>query len=327
MSNEQRNICLTAADGQTGHLIAELLLSHPDFSSKITSVTCLATDPDSCNDLAELGAIVLPYAPGQPQYLVDCLKKVDTMMLIPPSVAQKVAIVQELVQAAQAADVNNIVLLSAAGCDLAERDKQPRLREFIDIEGMVLPLKGDTSTQTGHSPCIIRAGFYAENILLYGQQAREKAMIPLPINNQKFAPVALGDIALLAAHVLTGRGPHGLDDRHRGQLLVATGPMLTSGDELAAAATKALGVKMEFVSITEQDAVQILSTQTEIDPSEQEYLLNYYSLVREGKANYVSTAAYIQITGVPPTQPEEFFRMYPEEFKRRANRGRKTRAA
>ncbi|KAJ7575674.1 hypothetical protein C8J56DRAFT_1062904 [Mycena floridula] len=320
-----RNICLTAADGQTGHLIAELLLSLPDFSTKITSLTCLAADPDSCVDLAELGATIVQYTLGQPQSLVKVLKKVDTVMLIPPSVTQKVAVMQELVDAVRVANITNVVLLSAAGCDLAERDKQPRLREFVDIEAMVLPLKGDTTTQaSGHSPCIIRAGFYAENILLYGQQAREKAIIPLPTDGQKFAPIALGDIALLAAHILTGQGPHGLADNHRGQLIVATGPMLTAGEELATAASSALGVKMEFQPITEQDAIQILSTQTDLDPSEQEYLLNYYSLVREGKANYVSTAAFIQITGVNPTSPEDFFRMYPEEFKRRANRTRKT---
>ncbi|KAF8147865.1 hypothetical protein B0H34DRAFT_680048 [Crassisporium funariophilum] len=324
--SSQRNICLTAADGQTGHLIAELLLSHPDFSSKITSLTCLALNPEDCSDLTDLGANVIQHTPGQPQQLIPHLQRVDTVMLIPPSSPQKVAISAEMVEAVKAAGVANVVLLSAAGCDFAERDKQPRLREFVDIEGMVMPLKGDESTPAGKSQCIIRAGFYAENILLYGQQAREKAMIPIPINNQKFPPVALGDVALLAAHILTGRGPKGLSDAHRGQLIVVTGPKLTSGDELAADATKALGAKMEFVSITEQDAVKILSTQTTLDPSEQEYLLNYYSLVREGKTNYISTAAFIQITGVSPTQPEDFFRMYPEEFKRRANRGRKNRA-
>lgn len=38
-----------------------------------------------------------------------------------------------------------------------------------------------------------RAGFYAENLLLYAPQAKEEGILPLPIGeNHKFAPVVLG---------------------------------------------------------------------------------------------------------------------------------------
>jgi hypothetical protein len=52
-----RKICITAGDGHTGHLIAELLLTNPDFSSKITSVSVLMLHPtsDSAKDLTKLG--------------------------------------------------------------------------------------------------------------------------------------------------------------------------------------------------------------------------------------------------------------------------------
>ena len=37
------------------------------------------------------------------------------------------------------------------------------------------------------------AGFYAENLLLYSEQARGDGVLPLPIGDMhKFAPVALG---------------------------------------------------------------------------------------------------------------------------------------
>jgi len=141
------------------------------------------------------------------------------------------------------AGIPNVVLISSAGCDMAERDAQPRLREFIDIETELMSAKGDTGTETGHSPCIIRfiflpphtrfisdsirmcsAGFYAENLLLYNKQAKDKGTLPLPIGpTHKFAPVSLGDIALLAAHVVTESGPHGLGDKVRGQLITITG--------------------------------------------------------------------------------------------------------
>jgi uncharacterized protein YbjT (DUF2867 family) len=66
----------------------------------------------------------------------------------------------------------------------------------------------------------------------------------------KFAPIALGDVALLTAHVLTGRGKHGFDDMHRGQLIVLTGPMMTAGKELAECAHQALGENLEFDNVS-----------------------------------------------------------------------------
>ena len=95
------------------------------------------------------------------------------------------------------------------------------------------------------------AGFYAENLLLYEPQAKS-GELPLPAGKKgKFAPVALGDIALLAATILTGHGEHGLDDRHRGQLIICTGPEMMAGEELAEAASQALGSNMTYKAISE----------------------------------------------------------------------------
>lgn len=45
-----------------------------------------------------------------------------------------------------------------------------------------------------------------------------------------------------------------------------------------------------------------------------EYILEYYSLVREGKTNYISTTAFHDVTGIYPTEPTDFFKTYEEEF-------------
>lgn len=75
---------------------------------------------------------------------------------------------------------------------------------------------------------------------------KEEGVLPLPIGeSHKFAPVALGvsfrtasghehplkvlkDVAHVAACVLTGKGQHGLDDRHRGQMMIVTGKFRTA---------------------------------------------------------------------------------------------------
>lgn len=79
----------------------------------------------------------------------------------------------------------------------------------------------------------------------------------------------------MAAHVLAGKGKHGFDDRHRGQMMIVTGktplcngcyplqnceqlvkelrtgPLLCAGKELAEAVSKALGAQIEFENISE----------------------------------------------------------------------------
>lgn len=155
-----RKLCITAVDGQTGHLIAELILTDEHFSKKIASLTGLALDPnnENCKLLKKLGATIVPHKPGKQSEMVKALKSIgaDTMCLIPPAHHDKVDITTELVAAAKKANVQNICFLSSAGCDLADPKKQPRLREFIDLEALVMSTKGDTSTSTGHSPVVIR---------------------------------------------------------------------------------------------------------------------------------------------------------------------------
>ena len=155
-----RNICITSIEGQTGFLIAELLLTDEEFKKKVDRVTGLAFDPNhaKAKELTGLGAVIVPHKPGREREVVETLKKTgcDTVCLVPPARADKFDIAAELSSAAKKAGVNNVLLISAAGCDYAERDKQPRLREFIDLETLVLSSKGEADTPLGNSPCVIR---------------------------------------------------------------------------------------------------------------------------------------------------------------------------
>ena len=107
--------------------------------------------------------------------------------------------------------------------------------------------------------------------------------------------------------------------------MVVTGPMLATGDELVAAASKALGVEMTFEDISEAEAKKVLHSQSHSDNSELQYLLEYYSLVREGKTNYISTTAFHDVTGGHPQEPVEFFSTYAREFEpKNVSKKRKT---
>ncbi|OKL61036.1 hypothetical protein UA08_03279 [Talaromyces atroroseus] len=314
-----RNICVTSVEGYTGFLVTQLLLTDAAFKKDASKVTGLTLNPASpwCKELEKLGATIAQHTPGRVRDTVRVLEttKADTLMLIPPANANKTDISLEIIEAAKKVNIANVCLLSAAGCDVADRDVQPRLREFIDLEVALMKLKGNTSTRTGYSSCIIRPGFYAENLLLYTPEAQEEGLLPIPIGrDHKFPPIALHDVAQLAAHILTGKGKHGFSDQHRGQLMTLTGPMLVSGDDLAQIASKALGVTLKFDDVSENEARRLLRFQTTHEEAERQYLLEYYSLVREGKTNYISTNCFHDVTGSHPIEPPQFFQTYKSEF-------------
>jgi hypothetical protein len=155
-----RNICITAVDGHTGFTIAELILKHRDFSRKVDSVVGLTLDPDSkrAQELKGIGATLVKHVPGRLRSMTKSLKDTgcDVICVIPPAHKNKFAISEELVAAAKKAGIPNVCLISSAGCDYADPRRQPRLREFIDLEAIVLEAKGDATTSTGGSPCVIR---------------------------------------------------------------------------------------------------------------------------------------------------------------------------
>lgn len=155
-----RNICISAIDGQTGFLIAELLLSNPAFSSKVDSICGLTLHPASakCKELQKLGVTIIPHKPGKVKEMAATLKQsgADALCVIPPSHKEKFDITMELVAASKKAGVPNVCLLSSAGADMANAKKQPRLREFIDMEHLVMEAKGDAKTLTGTSPVVVR---------------------------------------------------------------------------------------------------------------------------------------------------------------------------
>ncbi|KAK6857752.1 prestalk A differentiation A [Apiospora arundinis] len=81
---------------------------------------------------------------------------------------------------------------------------------------------------------------------------------------------------------------------------------------------------MKFENISASEAKKVLKSQSESDQSELQYLLEYYSLVREGKANYISTTAFVNVTGDHPTEPVDFFKVYSREMEPVAKRAKRT---
>jgi Ca2+-binding EF-hand superfamily protein len=76
-----------------------------------------------------------------------------------------------------------------------------------------------------------------------------------------------------------------------------------------------------LTSFLRNEARSVLQEQSALDPSEIQYLLEYYSLVRDGKTNYISTTAFHDVTGQHPLEPPEFFHEMKKVFEKEAENG------
>lgn len=156
-----RNLAITAADGLIGHLIASLILTNEDFAGKLSSLTYTSLCPDSkrAKDVQSKGANLIATSPGDKEGIVTAFRNanIDTLCLIPPASADRRELTLEMLAAAKEAGVRNVLFVSAAGCDMADEQTQPRLREFVHLESSVLECKGDPEVNTGHySPAVLR---------------------------------------------------------------------------------------------------------------------------------------------------------------------------
>ena len=83
-----RQILVTAAEGQTGRLILELLSTDATYSDKYAGLTALVFSEEAKASVEEEGfnaVKVLVYDPKDEPALVEAMEAVDTCLLIPPA--------------------------------------------------------------------------------------------------------------------------------------------------------------------------------------------------------------------------------------------------
>ena len=123
----ERHIAITAANGHCGQAILELLLMNASFQGHYDSVTALVHHPNQENleELKSMGAHVVDI--NKAKDLTAVMSKIDTLVCIPPASEDKLKHVKMVLKAAsEAKNVTNLILLSSAGCDYANRDEQVR---------------------------------------------------------------------------------------------------------------------------------------------------------------------------------------------------------
>ncbi|WP_431917847.1 NAD(P)H-binding protein [Amycolatopsis tucumanensis] len=214
-------ILVTGATGNVGRLVVDELLA-----AGASEVRALTTDPVRAALPPEV-EVVEGYL-GRVETLPRALEGVDRMYLAPLT-----RTVREVTELAREAGVTRIV-------DLAG----PEGSWWYDIEKAV--------EHSGIPWTHLEAGEFMTNTTIWADQIRSRGEVREAYPRAANAPIALEDIAAVAAKAL-------LEDGHEGAAYGLTGPETLTRAELVAQIGQALGREIPLVEVSHADALADLT--------------------------------------------------------------------
>jgi uncharacterized protein YbjT (DUF2867 family) len=227
-------ILVTGATGQHGRELLRLL------SAKGIPSRALVRNPEKAAPIAALAHVEIAQGDmARPETLGAALRGVDRAILISSATPDMLEVQSNFIDAAQAAGVRHVVKLSGIAPALDSSFRFARMHGEIEKR---LEASGMAFTH-------LRPG---EFMTVYFRQVPaivNKGAILLPMAEARIASIDVGDIAEIAAKVLTTSG-------HEGKIYSLTGPEALTITEVAAKLSAATGRTSRYVNVAPEDARQ-----------------------------------------------------------------------
>mgnify|MGYP000112018546 CR=1 FL=1 len=282
-------VLVTAAAGTTGSALVRQLSDHD------VTVRAAVHSRDSAGDVTDAADDVVEIDMTDPGTLPPAFDGVDRAYLLTPLLPDQVPVVENLVDAAVAADVAHIVRHSVIGTGVA--DPPHSLAANHSAAEKVVAEAGVAST-------FIRPTAYMQNLLNDAESVREQGAIYNPLG-EPVAYVDVRDVAAVATTVLTSEG-------HAGETYPVTGPEALTYAEIASALSNELGREVEHIQVGMDDARESM-----LDIGVPEPLVDMSIGLLEwfGEGNGAEVHSTVEdLTGRPSRSIETFVEDYAEEF-------------
>ena len=230
-------ILVTGATGLNG---AELVRR---LSARGVAVRALVRNANGANaaKVAELSRLPgVEFAEGdmaRPETLVSALKGIDRAMLISSSTPTMREVQSSFIDAAARAGVRHVVKLSGIIPDVSSPFRFARMHGEIEQH---LEASGMAYTH-------LRAGEFMHSYFRQVPSIVNRGELRLPMADARIASIDIGDIADVAADVLTGSG-------HEGKTYPITGPDALTMTEVATELSTAAGKPIRYVDVPPEDA-------------------------------------------------------------------------
>ncbi len=225
-------ILVTGATGLNGGELLRVL------SGRGVAVRALVRNPAKAEAIAALPHVQLVQGDmARPETLAAALRDVDRAMLISSSAPDMIEVQSNFIDAAKKADVKHVVKLSGIMPELNSAFRFARMHGEIEQR---LEASGMAFTH-------LRAGEFMPAYFRQVPNIVAKGAMFLPMEDARIASIDVGDIAEIAARVLTGSG-------HEGKTYPLTGPQALSMTEVATKLSAATGKTIRYVNVPPEDA-------------------------------------------------------------------------
>jgi uncharacterized protein YbjT (DUF2867 family) len=277
-------ILVTGGTGLNGKELLRVL------SAKGVAVRALVRNPAKAEAIAALPNVEIVQGDmARPETLAAGLRGVDRAMLISSSDPMMLDVQTNFIDAARQAGVKHVVKLSGIMPELDSAFRFARMHGEIEKR---LEASGMAFTH-------LRAGEFMPAYFRQVPNITAKGAMFLPMEEARIASIDVGDIAEIAAKVLTGSG-------HEGKTYPLTGPEALTMTEVAEKLSAAAGKTIRYVNVPPEAARQA-QLAAGMPPYLADALFELFAERRNGKEAKVWPDAQT-LLGRLPTSFDEFAR-------------------
>jgi uncharacterized protein YbjT (DUF2867 family) len=267
------------------------------LSARGVAVRALVRNPARAEAIAALPNIEIVQGDmARPETLTAALQDVDRAMLISSSDPMMLDVQSNFIDVARKAGVRHIVKLSGIMPELDSAFRFARMHGEIEKR---LEASGMAFTH-------LRAGEFMPAYFRQAASIAAKGAMFLPMGDARIASIDVGDIAEIAADVLTSSG-------HEGKTYPLTGPEALTMTQVAEKLSAATGKTIRYVNVPPEDARQA-QLAAGMPPYLADALFELFAERRNGKEAKVWPDAAV-LLGRPPTSFEEFARRNASVFR------------
>jgi len=275
-------ILVTGATGLNGTALVRKL------SAKGVPLRALVRNAAKAAEIAALPNVEIAIADmAEPETLPAALAGVDRAMLNSSADPAMVEVQSNFIAAAAKAGVRHVVKLSGIMPELDSPFRFARMHGEIEQR---LEASGIAFTH-------LRAGEFMPSYFRQVPMILTKGALFLPMENQRIASIDIGDLAEIAALVLTNPG-------HEGKIYPLTGPEALTMTEVAERLSAATGKTIKYINVPPED-VKKAQLAAGVPPYIADALAELFAERRKGKESQVWPIAQT-LLGRRPTSFAEF---------------------
>jgi uncharacterized protein YbjT (DUF2867 family) len=275
-------ILVTGATGLNGTALVRKL------SAKGVPLRALVRNAAKAAEIAALPNVEIAIADmAKPETLPAALAGVDRAMLNSSADPAVVEVQSNFIAAAAKAGVRHVVKLSGIMPELDSPFRFARMHGEIEKR---LEASGMAFTH-------LRAGEFMPSYFRQVPMIVAKGALFLPMENQRIASIDIGDLAEIAALVLTNPG-------HEGKIYPLTGPEALTMTEVAERLSAATGKTIKYINVPPED-VRKAQLAAGVPPYIADALAELFAERRKGKESQVWPIAQT-LLGRRPTSFAEF---------------------